>query len=39
MIAQAREQSYTTLLKLGSRGLTYASQVVVRTALLVSMLA
>ena len=36
MIAHARNQSYTTLLKLGSRGLSYASQVVVKTALMVS---
>lgn len=35
MIAQARNQSYTALLRLGSRGITYASQVVVKTALMV----
>ncbi|XP_076460861.1 receptor expression-enhancing protein 1-like isoform X2 [Babylonia areolata] len=34
MIAQARNQSYTTLLSLGSRGLNFASQVVVKTALM-----
>ncbi|XP_025094131.1 receptor expression-enhancing protein 4-like isoform X2 [Pomacea canaliculata] len=34
MIAQARNQSYTALLRLGSRGITYASQVVVKTALM-----
>lgn len=33
MIAQARNQSYTTLLTLGTRGLAYASQMVVKTAL------
>ncbi|KAL8562749.1 hypothetical protein ACOMHN_022624 [Nucella lapillus] len=34
MISQARNQSYSTLLNLGSRGLNFASQVVVRTALM-----
>lgn len=34
MIAQARTQGYTTLLTLSQRGLTYASQMVVRTALM-----
>ncbi|XP_076470542.1 receptor expression-enhancing protein 1-like isoform X2 [Babylonia areolata] len=34
MIAQARSQSYTTLLTLGTRGLAYASQMVVRTAIM-----
>ena len=35
MITQARNQSYTTILRLGSKGLSYASQMVVRTALMV----
>lgn len=34
MIAQAQNQSYRTLLSLGTRGLTYASRVVVQTALM-----
>ncbi|KAK7496298.1 hypothetical protein BaRGS_00012463 [Batillaria attramentaria] len=34
MIAQAQNQSYRTLLSLGTRGLTYASKVVVQTALM-----
>lgn len=34
MIAQAQNQSYRTLLSLGSRGLSYASKVVVQTALM-----
>ncbi|KAK7111077.1 receptor expression-enhancing protein 1-like isoform X2 [Littorina saxatilis] len=34
MISQARTASYTTILRLGSQGLSYASQVVVKTALM-----
>ena len=36
MIEQASKQSYSTLMSLGTKGLSYASQVVMRTAIMVS---